>query len=77
MTQLVAALRCPACRQTSLESMPADHCVFFFECPHCHTVLRPKPGHCCVFCSYADVRCPACQIENSCITPTGDSGHAS
>jgi hypothetical protein len=38
--------------------MPTDSCVFFHECAGCGTLLRPKPGDCCVFCSFGSVRCP-------------------
>ncbi|HQS65548.1 MAG TPA: GDCCVxC domain-containing (seleno)protein, partial [Acidovorax defluvii] len=27
----------------------------------CHTVLSPKTGDCCVFCSYGTVPCPPIQ----------------
>lgn len=37
--------------------MPLDACMFYFECAQCKTLLRPKPGDCCVFCSY---ECPIC-----------------
>lgn len=49
----------------STEVMPVDACMFFFECPHCHRVLRPLPGDCCVFCSYGDAPCPPVQNEDS------------
>jgi hypothetical protein len=58
-----ATLTCPRCAQRSTLEMPTDACQFFLECPACHEVLRPKPGDCCVFCSYADVRCPPKQVE--------------
>jgi hypothetical protein len=51
--------------------MPTDRCVVFYECDGCHTVLRPKPGDCCVFCSYADKRCPF--VQDSCECPGVDS----
>jgi len=38
--------------------MPDDACLHFFECLGCRTVLRPRPGDCCVFCSYGDAPCP-------------------
>jgi hypothetical protein len=38
--------------------MPTDACQFFYECSNCKTLLRPKPGDCCVFCSYGSVKCP-------------------
>ena len=38
--------------------MPTDACLYFHECVACHAVLRPKPGDCCVFCSFGSVKCP-------------------
>jgi hypothetical protein len=42
-------------------AMPTDACVFFHECAGCGALLRPKPGDCCVFCSYGSVPCPPVQ----------------
>jgi hypothetical protein len=56
---LSAVLTCPECYVATVETIPADSCQFFYECPSCHAVLRPKPGDCCVFCSYADRQCPS------------------
>jgi hypothetical protein len=36
--------------------MPTDACLFFYECSGCKTLLRPKAGDCCVFCSYGSVQ---------------------
>ncbi len=58
MPILIATLTCPVCGRETMETMPSDRCVFFCECAGCGTVLRPKPGDCCVFCSYADTPCP-------------------
>jgi hypothetical protein len=38
--------------------MPTDACQFFYQCINCQTVLKPKRGDCCVFCSYGSVPCP-------------------
>lgn len=46
--------------------MPIDRCVFFYECRACLSLLRPKFGDCCVYCSYADKRCPFVQDESPC-----------
>ena len=43
--------------------MPENACQFFYECHDCGTLLRPKPGDCCVFCSYGSVPCPPVQTE--------------
>ncbi len=41
--------------------MPVDFCLYFYECQRCHAQLRPKPGDCCVFCSYGSSACPSKQ----------------
>lgn len=56
-----ANITCPNCGTTREEEMPTDSCQFFYECTNCKTVLRPKDGDCCVYCSYADTRCPSMQ----------------
>jgi len=60
-----AKLTCPECGFTDDMEMPTDSCQFFHECVNCKTVLRPNSGDCCVFCSYADVRCPSQQMERA------------
>lgn len=42
--------------------MPVDACQWFYECESCHAILRPRPGDCCVFCSWGDVPCPPVQL---------------
>ncbi len=59
--QLTSTLTCPHCGRRSSETMPTDACQFFYECTGCGTLLRPKDGDCCVFCSYGDVPCPPIQ----------------
>jgi hypothetical protein len=58
---LVATITCPRCGTAKAEVMPDDACLFFYECTGCGAVLRPGPGDCCVFCSFADVPCPPVQ----------------
>ncbi|MBI4296954.1 MAG: hypothetical protein HY676_00300 [Chloroflexi bacterium] len=60
-----ARLTCPQCGAVQEADMPTDACQFFYQCVSCKTVLRPKPGDCCVFCSYADVPCPPKQREKA------------
>ena len=38
--------------------MPENACQHFYRCTGCGGMLEPKPGDCCVFCSYADAICP-------------------
>ncbi|WP_431311370.1 GDCCVxC domain-containing (seleno)protein [Paraburkholderia aromaticivorans] len=46
--------------------MSTNACVWFYECEHCKATLRPKPGNCCVYCSYDTNRCPPMQQSDSC-----------
>ena len=63
---LTSVITCPECGGRTEETMPEDSCMWFFECPHCKAVLRPKPGDCCVFCSYGTVPCPPIQAGGGC-----------
>jgi hypothetical protein len=56
--ELISTLTCPVCGCRATETMPADACQFFYQCKGCGVVLKPKPGDCCVFCSYGNVPCP-------------------
>ena len=58
MTRHEATLTCPRCGHAERLRMPTDACLYFHPCAGCGTLLRPLPGDCCVFCSYADVPCP-------------------
>ena len=60
---LHSTLVCPQCGHTERLEMPTDACLFFHECRACKVLLKPKPGDCCVFCSYADVPCPPVQVS--------------
>jgi len=61
-----SVLTCPHCGTEKMEIMPSDACQFFYECSHCKTILRPKPGDCCVFCSFGSVKCPPIQQQDKC-----------
>jgi hypothetical protein len=61
-----ATLICPECGVSTREEMPTDACRFFWICPACARRLRPLPGDCCVFCSYADQVCPPKQSGDDC-----------
>ncbi len=65
MAESEGVVTCPACGQVTGETMPADRCVFFWECPACHVVSKPKVGDCCVYCSYGDRPCPPMQENGS------------
>ncbi|MGI8526725.1 MAG: GDCCVxC domain-containing (seleno)protein [Pseudolabrys sp.] len=69
---LQSIITCPHCATARLETMPTDACQFFYLCTGCGEKLKPKPGDCCVFCSYGSVPCPPIQAERA-----GGAGAAS
>lgn len=56
-----STIRCPECGAATDVQMPTERCQYFWDCPACEAVLRPKPGDCCVFCSHGSVPCPPVQ----------------
>lgn len=64
--QLQSRLTCPNCGHEETETMPTDACQWYYECKACGTLLRPKKGDCCVFCSYGSVACPPVQQGEGC-----------
>jgi len=64
--ELKSTITCPECSFQKEETMPTDSCEFFYECTNCKTLLKPKKGDCCVYCSYGSTACPPIQENNSC-----------
>jgi hypothetical protein len=60
---LQSTITCPTCGHAQVETMPTDACRWFYTCAACATVLTPRAGDCCVFCSYGDVPCPPVQLR--------------
>lgn len=60
---LDSTITCPNCGSETPVRMSVGSCQFFWECPACDMLLRPKPGDCCVFCSYGDAPCPPKQMQ--------------
>ena len=63
---LESVIVCPDCGAAKREIMPTDACQWFYECTGCKSLLRPKPGDCCVFCSYGTIKCPPIQVQSEC-----------
>jgi len=59
--ELESIITCPYCGHKKKEIMPTDSCQFFYDCESCKQVIKPKPGDCCVYCSYGTVKCPSKQ----------------
>ena len=56
-------IKCPFCGKEEMVNMPTDQCVRRFVCQNCKTILEPTDKDCCVFCSYAETKCPSKQKE--------------
>ena len=63
--ELISEVTCPECGYVTSEKMPTDHCLYYYKCKGCMTLLKPKAGDCCVFCSYGTVPCPPIQLGRS------------
>ncbi|MEP7188604.1 MAG: GDCCVxC domain-containing (seleno)protein, partial [Roseiflexaceae bacterium] len=61
MNELQSVITCPECDYQEAATMLTDACQIFYICKGCSAILRPKPGDCCVFCSYGSVACPPIQ----------------
>lgn len=61
--ELKSTITCPKCGFRQEETMPTDACLFFYECPNCKALLKPRKGDCCVFCSYGTIKCPPKQRQ--------------
>ena len=53
----LSVITCFQCGLAKEEEMSVDACQFFYKCAHCGTLLKPKSGDCCVYCSYGSVKC--------------------
>jgi len=53
-----ARITCPDCGFSKAETMPTNACLHTYRCEDCLELLTPRPGDCCVFCSYSDQECP-------------------
>jgi hypothetical protein len=69
MPTLDSTITCPECGHGETETMPTNACWYFYDCKDCKALLRPKPGDCCVFCSFGDVPCPPVQQKRACCKP--------
>jgi hypothetical protein len=76
---LQSTILCPHCGYAAIETMPTDACQFFYDCKGCGTRLKPRPGDCCVYCSYGSVPCPPVQESGRacCGRPAADTARNS
>jgi hypothetical protein len=73
---LESVLTCPRCGCAKKELMPTNACQYYYECSGCKALLRPRPGDCCVFCSFGSVKCPPVQAQSACCEGNATGGNA-
>jgi hypothetical protein len=71
-TVFESVLTCPHCGFAKRETMPTDYCLVYYDCGQCHALLQPKPGDCCVFCSFGSAPCPPLQRSRECCGSSGN-----
>lgn len=64
--ELKSTITCPECGHSKTEEMPINACHWYYQCEHCKVMLKPIKGDCCVYCSYATVKCPPIQEGSGC-----------
>lgn len=65
-SEMLSTITCPECGFKNEEVMPDNACTFFYQCTNCKSIIKPKQGDCCVYCSYGTVPCPPIQSGNNC-----------
>ncbi len=65
MIEPQSVITCPLCGYERAVTMPTDACQFSYVCDRCEILIKPKPGDCCVFCSYGSIPCPSVQQAHS------------
>ena len=63
MVETRATMTCPFCDKSYEVEMPIKYCFLRFTCPKCKKDIIPEKDDCCVFCSYADKKCPPKQLQ--------------
>ena len=58
---LESIITCPECGHSETETMSTNVCQWAYDCKNCATILKPKSGDCCVYCSYGSMPCPSNQ----------------
>ncbi len=61
--KLESVVTCPKCGFKSNEIMPTQFCLIRYQCKNCSSILVPKEGDDCIFCSWGDTKCPSQQSE--------------
>jgi len=69
--ELESTITCPRCGHSETEAMPTDSCQWYYDCKGCGAVLKPKPGDCCVYCTYGTVPCPPIQRTDHAASKSG------
>jgi len=62
MVETRAIMTCPHCGASYEVEMPTEFRQIMMLCPKCGKKITPMEGEDCIFCSYADKKCPPKQL---------------
>lgn len=65
-TRETTTLTCPECGYKQSGAIPTTSCVPFYACNECKKIIKAQGVDCCVFCSYADKKCPLKKEAEGC-----------
>ncbi|WP_370624722.1 GDCCVxC domain-containing (seleno)protein [Polynucleobacter sp. 80A-SIGWE] len=52
-----STITCPICLNAEILALPKGSSQHLYRCHSCKTILRPKSGDCCIFCSFGSIDC--------------------
>ncbi|WP_206603356.1 GDCCVxC domain-containing (seleno)protein [Polynucleobacter paneuropaeus] len=52
----VSIITCPSCLAQEALEIP-EGSMHLYRCKACSTILKPKSGDCCIFCSFGNTDC--------------------
>ena len=64
----------PTLTSSVTDAVTDEVCQWFYRCTSCDVLLKPKPGDCCVFCSYGSVPCLPIQAGHEDCCPKSHKG---
>ncbi|WP_370622950.1 GDCCVxC domain-containing (seleno)protein [Polynucleobacter sp. MWH-Berg-3C6] len=56
-----STITCPYCRASESLEIPIGSSQHLYRCRACSSILKPKSGDCCIFCSFGDLDCSSAE----------------
>ncbi|MFZ3039139.1 MAG: GDCCVxC domain-containing (seleno)protein [Polynucleobacter sp.] len=56
-----STITCPICLHAEVLALPKGSSQHLYQCQACKTILKPKSGDCCIFCSFGSIDCASAE----------------